>query len=192
MTLALQIGIFTTIVISVVSIFMVPTIYFWFMKNVNLNNSERIVYNIVFVVLITILGIVLYFNGKKNDPKAQPLAGFIVILFLLLSGAGIRMDYTSINAIGLSLDTFSLSNGLTRIAKKWYLNKFSIFVFMILLFVFLCLINFIGVKKKKLPNLKNKSASYLKNLSKLIWVFGMIYGFIFASILLFFNTQIEE
>jgi hypothetical protein len=190
-SLAIQVGIFTTMFISLVAIFIVPPVYFWFMRNVNIDNDERIIYNIIFSILLVILGMVLYFNGKKNDPTVQPLAGFIVLLFLSLSIAGIRMNYKSLEDIELCLSNFNFNAGLLRISNKWKLNRFYIMIFMLCLFVGLFFINFFGVKKKKFPRLKNKSTKYLNNLSKLIWGFGLFYGFIMGSILVFFNTRIE-
>ena len=182
------VGIFIVIFIAVVAIFMFPSIYFMMMNNSFIDNNERIIYTGVFLILSFILAFVLFLNGKKHDPQKQPLAGFIIISFVVLSVCGVRMNVDSLNKIGFNLSAFVLDTALSRIIAKWTASYKYISV---TFFGLLCILGFVvhfSVKKRKFKTLKKKSSSYVKNLSDLILGFGITYGFVVITMIAFMTT----
>lgn len=182
------IGIFVTMVICVVSIFVFPQIYFWIMMNPKMDSNERIIYNGVFVILLGILSFALMLNGKKHDPKKQILAGAIVFFFLVLSIGGVQIYGESLKKLEMSLSSFIFDTGISRIIQKWTKIWKYVSVLTLLLFMVLMLIVFLVVKKRKSKELKNKPKSYIDNLSRLILGFGVSYGFVFIALLGLMNT----
>jgi hypothetical protein len=186
---AILLGIVITIVIIFIGIFGVPPVYFSLMNSNNLTPGERKIYNIVFVVCLTVLGLYIGFNGLKNDPVNQPLAGGIILIFVVLSVLGIRLHNEKLTAIGCGdLVSESMSPGLTAIMKKW--NQIYKYVLgcWVLLIIFFIIIVFAFVKKRKFPTLRRKSKAYINNLSKILLRVGIIYGFVFISLIALFVT----
>jgi len=186
---AILLGIVTTIVIIFIGIFGVPPVYFSLMNSNNLNKDERMIYNIIFIVSLTVLGLYIGFNGLKNDPVNQPLAGGIILIFVVLSVLGIRLYADKLEAIGCSnLASVSISNGVNTIMKKWNQIYKYILGSWVLLIIFFIIIVYAFVKKRKFDTLLGKSNAYIKNLSKILLRVGIIYGFVFISLIGFFVT----
>jgi hypothetical protein len=182
------IGIFVTMVICVVSIFVFPPIYFWIMMTPNMDANERIIYNAAFVILLCILAFALMLNGKKHKVKKQILAGAIIMLFVILSICGVQVHTESFKKLDISLSSFIFDTGISRIIQKWTILWKYISVFTLLLFMVLMLIVHFVVKKRKSKELKNKPKSYIDNLSRLILGFGVSYGFVFIALFAFMYT----
>jgi len=182
------IGIFVTMVICVVSVFVFPPIYFWIMMSPNMDSNERIIYNAVFIVLLIILAFALILNGKKHKLKKQILAGAIIMFFVILSICGIQTHTESFKKLDMGLSSFIFDTGISRIIQKWTMLWKYISVFTLLLSMVLALIVHFVVKKRKSKELKNKPKSYIDNLSRLILGFGVLYGFIFITLLAFMYT----
>jgi hypothetical protein len=186
---AILLGIVVTIVIIFIGIFGVPPVYFSLMNSNNLTPGERKIYNIVFIMSLTVLGLYIGFNGLKNDPVNQPLAAGIILIFVVLSVLGIRLYNEKLEAIGCgNLPSESMSIGFNAIMKKW--NQIYKYVLgcWVLLIVFFIIIVYAFVKKRKFDTLLGKSDAYIKNLSKILLRVGIIYGFIFISLIGLFAT----
>jgi len=186
---AILLGIVITIVIIFIGIFGVPPVYFSLMNSNNLTPGERKIYNIVFVVCLTVLGLYIGFNGLKNDPVNQPLAGGIILIFVVLSVLGIRLHNEKLTAIGCGDSASeSMSVGLTAIMKKWNQIYKYILGSWVLLIIFFIIIVYAFVKKRKFDTLLGKSDAYIRNLSKILLRVGIIYGFVFISLIALFVT----
>uniref|UniRef100_A0A6C0D745 Uncharacterized protein n=1 Tax=viral metagenome TaxID=1070528 RepID=A0A6C0D745_9ZZZZ len=186
---AILLGIVVTIVIIFISIFGVPPVYFSLMNSNNLTPGERNIYNIVFIVSLTVLGLYIGFNGLKNNPVNQPLAGGIILIFVVLSVLGIRLHNEKLILIGCGdLASESMSVGFTAIMKKW--NQIYKYVLgsWVLLIIFFIIIVYAFVRKRKFDTLLGKSDAYIRNLSKILLGVGITYGFIFISLIGFFVT----
>jgi hypothetical protein len=186
---AILLGIVVTIVIIFIGIFGVPPVYFSLMNSNNLIPGERRIYNIVFIMTLTILGLYIGFNGLKNDPVNQPLAGAIIIIFVVLSVLGIRLYNEKLEAIGCGASaSASMSEGFAAITKKWnQIYKYVLGCWAVLILFFIIIV-YACVKKRKFDTLLGKSDAYIKNLSKILLRVGIIYGFIFISLFGLFIT----
>lgn len=186
---AILLGIVVTIVIIFIGIFGVPPVYFSLMNSNNLIPGERRIYNIVFIMTLTMLGLYIGFNGLKNDPVNQPLAGAIIIIFVVLSVLGIRLYNEKLEAIGCGASaSASMSEGFSAIAKKWnQIYKYVLGCWSVLILFFIIIV-FAFVKKRKFPTLRRKSNAYINNLSKILLRVGIIYGLVFISLFGLFIT----
>jgi len=179
-------GILICLITSIVGVFISPKVFGLLLLNTNLSPSEQILYMIIFCVILLILSSVLIVNGRKYNPKNQPLVGLMFILLLLFSACGFSLDKNLLGKITSALGTFSLSTGFSDIISKFKTNSSFIVAGFVMYIVTLILIYFVGIKrsydKRKIKSMRKKD---IDNVRKMLFGFGITYG---CVICIFINS----
>jgi hypothetical protein len=181
-------GIMTTVIFIIICLFVQPTLYFFMMSSTNVDTNEKILFNIVLIVLLAILGLVLVLNGAKND-KSEQLAGVIICIYLILSIVGILFHNKDYEGLGLNLSSFSILTAWDRIIAKIMQQNTALGIIISIIVLFIIFIT-VGelIRKGKVKSLKNKKINP-SNLSKLIMGIGITYGFIMVCTIAVFQTK---
>lgn len=184
-------SILSTLIITFICLFAVPPVYFMLISNPIVNSNEKILYTSIIMVLLIILSIVLIFNGKKYDPYDEPMAGFVIIMMVVISFMGVNLDKQKILDNNLMFKNFILMDALNPMLKKITSSGKYIMVCFIALLIILFSIVFAAVKKRKFKQLKKKDTRYINNLSNIILGVGLTYGLVFIALIACFITSAE-
>lgn len=183
-------GILICLSTSIIGVFISPKVFGLLILNPNLSNNERMLYMIIFCVLLVILSIVLIVNGRKYNPKNQPLVGLMFILFLIFSACGFTLNENLSGKISAAASAFSLSAGIYDIISKYKKNSMYIIPGFCIYILVLCVIYLFGIKKK-FAKTKNINKKDIDNVKKMVLGFGITYGFVVFVFLNSLNTEPE-
>jgi hypothetical protein len=188
MSQSIMMGIVATVVISIICLFVQPVLYFLIMSSTNVNLNEKMLFNIVLIVLTSILGLVLLLNGAKND-KSQQLAGIIISIYLMLSIVGVMFHSKDFEELRLNYASFSIldamNNIIQKIIKTWRFVAIAYFI----LFV-ACITMGALIQQGKIPSLNKKNINRT-NLANLILGFGPTYGLVLICMIAMFQTPVN-